>query len=135
MKALESAAVARICVVLVDSDTDTRRAVQLRLRAGPCSVRAYASGWTMLADAAATGPECIVVRDTMIDIDGFELLRRMRDRGWHGPAILVTSAPSVELNRAAARAGFAAVVDRPLVDDVMLHAVDAATRTPPGVAA
>lgn len=124
----------RVSVVLIDSDTDTRRAVQLRLRAGPFNVWAYASGLAMLADAAAA-PDCIVVRDAMIDVDGFELLRRMRGRGWQGPAILVTSMPSVELAGAAARAGFVAVIDRPLVDDLMLHAVDAATRTSPEIAA
>lgn len=123
-----SAVAARTLVVLVDSDTDNRRAVQLRLRAGRFEVRAYASGSTMLADAAAASPDCLVVRDRMATCDGFAVLSQMRCRGWHGSAILMTDAPGVDLDAAAAHAGFRAVVDRPSVDDVLLHAVEAATQ-------
>ena len=135
MKTLEAAAVARVSVVLVDSDTDTRRAVQLGLRAGAFNVRAYASGLAMLADVPAAGPDCIVVRDTMSEIGGFELLRQMRGRGWHGPAILLSSMLNPELAEAATCAGFVAVIDRPLVDNVVLNAVVAATRISPEIAA
>ena len=82
-----SAVAARTLVVLVDSDTDNRRAVQLRLRAGRFEVRAYASGPTMLADVAASSPACLVVRDRMAICDGFAVLRQMRCRGWHGSAM------------------------------------------------
>lgn len=135
MEARNSVPATRISVSLIDSDTEMRRAVQLRLRAGGFEARAYASGWAILADAATARPDCIVVRDRMIDIDGFELLRRLRIGGWLGPAIMVTATPGPELTAAAKRAGFAAVVDRPLVDDLMLHAVNRAMRAPPGIAA
>lgn len=132
MEVQGSTPAARISVALIDSDMDVRRAVQLRLRAGLFEVRAFASGWAMLAE---NGPrtDCVVVRDRMTEIDGFELLRRLRDRGWQGPAVLVTSTPSRELAATAARAGFSSVIDRPLVDDLMLHAVDAATRAIPEI--
>ena len=124
----------RLSVALIDGDMDIRRAVQLRLRAGPFDVRAYASGWSMLAEIELQ-TDCVVVRDTMTEIDGFEVLRRLRERGWRGPAILVTKTPSPGLAAAAACAGFAAVVDRPLVDDLMLNTVAAATRPAPEIAA
>lgn len=128
------AAAARALVVLVDTDTDARRAVQLRLRASLFEVRAYASGSTMLADATAGRPACLVVRDRMTECDGFAVLCQMRCRGWHGPALLITDARSFDLGAAAADAGFIAVIDRPLIDDQLLHAVEAATRTPPEIA-
>lgn len=124
----------RISVALIDTDTDVRRGVQLRLRAGHFEVRAYASGRAMLAENAPPN-DCVVTRDTMMDIDGFDLLRRLRVRGWKGPAILITATPGSELTTAAARAGFAMVIDRPLVDDLMLHAVNRVTRPMPGIAA
>ena len=123
-----------ISVALIDGDVNIRRAVQLRLRAGRFDVRAYASGWAMLAESELRA-DCVVVRDTMAEIDGFALLRHLRDRGWRGPAILLTKTPSLDLAAAAARAGFASVIDRPLVDDLMLNAVVAATRPTPGIAA
>lgn len=125
---------ARMVVVLIDSNVEVRRAVQLRLRAGRFDVRAFASGWAMLAEEGLRA-DCVVIRDTMAEIDGFALLRRLRRRGWLGPAILATEAPRLGLAAMAAGAGFAAVVDRPLVDDLMLHAVEAATRGLPEIAA
>ena len=130
----ESTQSPRMSVALIDTDIDIRRAVQLRLRAGLFDVRAYASGWAMLAEIGQR-IECVVVRDRMAEIDGFELLRRLRDRGWRGPVILVTKTPSPELAAAATRAGFAAIIDRPLVDNLMLNAVAAATRPVPVIAA
>lgn len=130
----ESTQSPRMSVALIDTDIDIRRAVQLRLRAGLFDVRAYASGWAMLAEIGQR-TECVVVRDRMAEIDGFELLRRLRDHGWRGPAILVTKTPSPELAAAATHAGFAAVIDRPLVDNLILNAVAAATRPAPELAA
>lgn len=125
---------ARLSVALIDSDMDVRRAVELRLRAGPFEVRAFASSCAMLANSGLQ-IDCVVVRDAMLEIDGFELLRRLRERGWPGPAILVTAAPSPALAAAAAHAGFATVIDRPLVDNLLLQAVDKATRATPEIAA
>lgn len=120
---------ARVSIALVDSDMDIRRAVQLRLQAGPFDVRAYASGLAMLSEMARQ-VDCMIVRAEMVEIDGFELLYRLRARGWHGPAILMTNAASPALAAKATEAGFATVIDRPLVDDRMLHAVDEAIRAP-----
>lgn len=133
MEVQDATTSARVAVALIDSDMAVRRAVQLRLQAGQFDVRAYASGWAMLAESVSR-PDCIVVRDQMFEIDGFEVLRRLRERDWQGPAILVTNTPSLALATRAGRAGFDTVVDRPLVDDLMLHAVDQAMRAAPGAA-
>jgi len=134
MELQDSTQATRASVALIDGDIHVRRAVQLRLRAGLFDVRAYASGWAMLAEIEQR-TDCVVVRDKMVEIDGFELLRHLRDRGWQGPAILITSTPSPELAATAAGVGFAAVLDRPLVDDLVLNAVAAATQRARGFAA
>lgn len=123
-----AATAAQICVVLIDSEADVRRAGQLQLRAGGFDVRAFASGNIMLANFGNLHIGCVVMRDEMIDLGGFELLRHLRERRWHGPAILLTRLVSTELAESAADAGFAALLDRPLVDDLMLQAVNAAVR-------
>lgn len=125
---------ARISVALIDSEMEVRRATELRLRAGPFDVRAFASGCAMLAKTGLP-IDCVVIRDEMPEIDGFELLRRLRGRGWLGPAILVTNIPSPALAAAAADAGFATVIDRPLIDNLLWQAVDKATRATPEIAA
>lgn len=123
----------RVAVALIDSDMEVRRGIQLRLRAALFEVRAYASGRAMLVDDELRA-DCVVTRDEMEELGGFELLRCLRDRGWQGPAILLSSTPRLNLAATAARAGFHSVVDRPLVDDFMLHAVEAATRRVPKIA-
>ncbi len=117
-------------VLLVEDDHGVRRSIQLLLRGRGLDVRAYASGAALLADPRALSAACLVADYRMPEMSGFDILRGLRDLGWRGPALLITGFHSAELVARARRAGFGHVVEKPLVDSVLVEAVERMTTQP-----
>lgn len=107
-------AAARPRILLVEDDPAVRRSLQLMLHGKGYDVRSYASGVALLADPTVTDAACFVTDYRLPDLDGFELLRAMREGGWSGPSVLVTAFNSELLSERAEAAGFSAVVEKPL---------------------
>jgi FixJ family two-component response regulator len=61
----------------------------------------------------------------MPGVSGLDLLKLLRGRAIELPAILVTTEPSGEMRNRAAQAG-AGIVEKPLTDDALLEAIQAA---------
>lgn len=110
-------------MLLVDDDAGARRSIQLLLRAKGFDVRAYATGSALLADPSSGQARCFVTDYYMDDLDGIELLSRLRGMGWNGPAVLITADPSPDLHEHARARGFAAVVEKPFRDGLLVGTV------------
>lgn len=117
-------------VLLVEDDHGVRRSLQLLLRGRGLEVRAYASGAALLADPRALSAACLVADYRMPEVNGFDVLRGLRDLGWRGQAILISGFPSADLLARAHQAGFSDMVEKPLVDSVLFEAVERLTRKP-----
>jgi FixJ family two-component response regulator len=78
-----------IGVSLVDGDPSVRRARQLMLRAERYEVRSYATCAALLADPRSRDYPCIILDLEMEEVDGMDLLRKMRASGWRGRALLL----------------------------------------------
>lgn len=113
----------RIWISLVDDDILVRRSLQLLLRSAGYEVRAYAKAEALLADVKLRMSACLITDRQMPGMDGFLLLRHLRERGWDKPAILITSSKESDLALRAARAGFHAVLVKPLLDQSIVQAV------------
>ena len=103
----------RTRLLLVEDDAGVRRSLQLLLRARGFDVRAYAEGTALLADPLADSAGCFVADYSMADLDGLEVLSRLRSRGWSGPAVLITAFPTEELKERALASGFDEVLEKP----------------------
>lgn len=110
-------------LVLVEDDAGVRRSLQLLLRAWGFDVRAYAAGAALLADPAARDACCFIADYKLADIDGIELLCRLRDSGWSGPAVLITAFPSADLAERALAHGFSQVIEKPFREHALGDAV------------
>lgn len=110
-------------ILLVDDDAGVRRSLHLLLHARGFDVRAYAGGATLLADPTAEHAACFVADYLMPDLDGLDVLRSLRARGWSGPAILITAYHSPDLAERASAAGFDAVVEKPLREHALADMV------------
>src|SRR3546814_2570377 len=73
--------------------TDTLFPYPTRFR----SVRAYAAGAALLADPAACDACCFIADYRLDETDGIEVFCHLRERGWSGPAVLITAFPSADL--------------------------------------
>lgn len=114
---------ARPKILLLEDDSGVRRSLQLLLQARGYDVRAHASAHTLLADKNVDDAVCLVADYRMEDIDGIEVLARLRARNWTSPAILITAYPSEDLRERAARAGYTVVLDKPLRQHALVEAV------------
>ena len=114
----------RARLLLVEDDSGVRRSLQLLLHGRGFEVRAYASGLALLADPTALGAVCLVADYRMPEIDGLLILKRLRDLGWRGQALLITAFPSARLIDQALAAGYVRVIEKPLVEAALVEAVE-----------
>jgi FixJ family two-component response regulator len=110
-------------ILLVEDDPAVRRSLQFLLLARGFDVRAHASGATLLADPLIDKAVCFVADYRMDDLDGIEVLARLRARAWDRPAILITAYPSQDLIERATKAGFDAVIDKPFREHMLADTV------------
>ena len=115
-------------VLLVEDDHGVRRSLQLLLRGRGLDVRAYASGAALLADPRALSAACLVADYRMPEVNGFDVLQGLRDLGWMGQALLITGFHAADFVSRAHQAGFTEVVEKPLVDGVLIEAVERIAR-------
>ncbi|WBO24288.1 response regulator transcription factor [Sphingomonas abietis] len=118
----------RTKLLLVEDDAGVRRSLQLLLRGRGYDVRAYATGRQMLADPRSIEAACLITDYRMDEMDGLDVLRGLRDQGWHQPAILITAHHAADLVRAAREAGFDTILEKPLQDHVLVENVARTTR-------
>jgi FixJ family two-component response regulator len=115
-------------ILLVEDDPAVRRSMQLLLQAQGFDVRAYANGITLLADETNDDAKCFVADYRMDDLNGIAVLTRLRERGWSGPAVLITAYATNDLSGAAIAAGFDVVLEKPLRKHALVEAVMRLTR-------
>ena len=111
---------------LIDDDEDVRRALAFLLGTAGLAVKVYESPRSFLAtfkDAAQT----IVLSDVrMPEIDGLELLRRLREKGGTCPVIIMTGHADVAMAVEAMKLGAVDFIEKPFPDEIVLSAIERA---------
>ena len=111
----------RPAVLLVDDDPAVTHAVQFSFDLEGLDVRSFSDAAGLLgADLPAQG--CLVLDYHLPDMDGLELLERLRADGVRLPAVLMTTNPRMILKARAAAAGVP-IIEKPLLTDALLTAV------------
>lgn len=110
-------------VLVIDDDEAVRHSLQFALECEGLDVRLYQSAADLLSDVAVPRTGCLVVDYWMPDMDGFQLVGRLRERSIGLPAILITGRPSDDLQQRAETAGFRCVIEKPFEDDLLLDGV------------
>lgn len=113
----------RAKVLIAEDDPAVRRSLQLLLQGNGFDVRSYGTGGAILADLSSRDADCFVSDYRMPDMDGLSLMRRLREEGWGGPAILITAYNSDDLRKRACEAGYNVVLEKPLMDHVLTSVV------------
>jgi FixJ family two-component response regulator len=113
-------------VIVVDDDQAVRRSLQLLLRGHGYRVKAYADAGAVANDPDAAEAALLVTDYRLSNEDGFDVLRGMRERGWHGSALLITGYNTPALTTDASAAGFESVLDKPIRPNLLLGAARAA---------
>ncbi|WP_027132684.1 response regulator transcription factor [Geminicoccus roseus] len=110
-------------VIIVDDDDAVRSSLKFVLELEGLDVQAYQGGREVLADAAALPADCLVVDYFMPAMTGIELIDELHRRLVHIPAILITARADADMRGQAARAGFHAVLEKPLSDEALIDTI------------
>ncbi len=110
-------------VVLVDDDLPVLGSLQFLLNAEGFDVDVFDSGATLLLQPALPEKGCFVIDYHMPEMNGLELLGRLRDRRSILPAILITGDPDRSIERKAAHAGVLLVLRKPHLSDGLVMGI------------
>ncbi|KRB81180.1 hypothetical protein ASE00_14320 [Sphingomonas sp. Root710] len=108
-------------LLLIEDDAGVRRSLQLLLHGERFEVHAFSSAGPALAEMAFWQPTHAVIDYCLPDGDGVEALRALRANGWNGTAILITAFDTRDVRKAAADAGFSAVLSKPFADSRLVE--------------
>jgi two-component system response regulator FixJ len=110
-------------VHVIDDDEAVRDSLAFLLRSAKLEVCAYDSATAFLDALPHAGAGCVVTDVRMPDLNGIDLLRRLRDRGIMMPVIVMTGHGDVPLAVEAMKIGAADFFEKPFDDDALIAAV------------
>jgi two-component system response regulator FixJ len=112
-------------VHVIDDDADARDSLEFLLSAADVDVIAYESAAAFLA-VAGEAEGCVVTDLRMPEIDGMELVRRLREMKVRLPIIVITGHGDVPLAVEAMKAGVRDFIEKPFNDETILRAIQGA---------
>lgn len=113
-------------VHLIDDDEAVRDSLSFLLTTAGMASRTYESAVTFLDQLAGAAPGCVVTDIRMPDMNGLELVRRLKERGASHPIIVITGHGDVPLAVEAMKAGVVDFLEKPFDDEALLGAIRAA---------
>ncbi|HEX2726983.1 MAG TPA: response regulator FixJ [Beijerinckiaceae bacterium] len=113
-------------VHVVDDDVDVRHSLSFLLATAGLPVRLHESASAFLSAVKEPPSGCILTDVRMPGIDGIELLRRLRARGFSVPVIVMTGHADVPLAVEAMKQGAADFIEKPFDDDLLVAAIRSA---------
>ncbi len=114
--------VANRLVLVVDDDPAVRNSLKFSLELEGFIVRDYSSANELLREAEIADAGCLVIDYHLPEMNGLEMLNRLRERHVAVPAILITSHPSAFVRRRAAEAGVP-IIEKPLLGDTLVEGI------------
>ncbi|WP_309643508.1 response regulator FixJ [Phenylobacterium sp.] len=113
-------------VHLIDDDEAVRDSLAFLLTTAGLASRTYDSAVAFLDELASASPGCVVTDIRMPDMNGLELVRRLKDRGAPHPIIVITGHGDVPLAVEAMKAGVVDFLEKPFDDEALLGSIRSA---------
>jgi two-component system response regulator FixJ len=113
-------------VHVIDDDEAVRQSVEFLLRTSGIAARTYGSASTFLAALPKVEFGCVITDVRMPDISGIDLLRRLGERGFNIPVIVITGHGDIALAVEAMKAGAVDFLEKPFDDELLLRSVRSA---------
>jgi CheY-like chemotaxis protein/anti-sigma regulatory factor (Ser/Thr protein kinase) len=116
----------RVRVLIVDDDADTRELMAVVLGRHGATVGQAASAVEALEKLACIGADVLLIDLAMPDVDGYTLIRRIRESGGETagiPAIAVTAYAREEDRRQVLASGFQFHIAKPVESSTLVNAI------------
>ena len=111
---------------IVDDEESVRASLAFLLEIAGFTTRTYAAATALLSRADLLEEGCVVTDLRMPEIDGVELLRRLRATGATIPAIVVTGHADVQMAVDAIRQGAYDFIEKPFSDKTIIDSIQRA---------
>ena len=118
-------AVVRVC--LVEDDASVRSSIGFALEVDGHQVDLFPTAEAVLASGCGEHWDCVVIDYHLPDMDGIQLLARLRAAGVTANAIFITSNPTKSLVAQISKVG-AFLVEKPLLRNALSEAIVATVR-------
>ena len=113
-------------VHVIDDDDAARDSLEFLLRSAKFEVRTYDSAKGFLDTASGLRSGCVITDVRMPEINGIDLLRKVREMELCLPVIVITGHGDVPLAVEAMRIGAIDFLEKPYDDDILLASVRSA---------
>lgn len=110
-------------VHVIDDDPSVRESLEFLLDCSGIQARTHESAAAFLDDALPLGPGCIITDVRMPQINGMDLLGRLRAMNVTTPVIVITGHADVPMAIQALHAGVSDFIEKPFSDEAILVAV------------
>jgi len=114
---------AKPTVYVVDDDAAVLGSLQFLLETDGFAVRTFRNATALLNASGAQGADCYVIDYKMPDINGIDLVGRLREHNVAAPVILITGYPDDNISTRAAAAGVEHVMLKPLLGDGLVKEI------------
>lgn len=108
-------------IAVVDDSPAVRQSLRLLLGARGFSVDTFNGADELLVDVKPGDFDCFVIDLKLDGMDGFALLSALREKGIDTPAIMISGWELPTLEASAHRAGFIALVRKPMMDTSLVR--------------
>jgi two-component system response regulator FixJ len=113
-------------VHVIDDDASARQSLEFLADCAGYGVRTYESALVFLEAVPSMEHGCIVTDVRMPEMNGVELIRRLKQLHVADPVIVVTGHADVPMAIEAMKEGVADFIEKPFSDDVILDAIRSA---------
>jgi len=110
-------------IYVVDDDAGVLGSLRFLLETDGFEVKTFRSGMALLNAAGPDGIDCLVIDYKMPDINGIDLVGRLREHNVAAPVILITGYPDANIFARAAAAGVEHVMLKPLLGDGLVNEI------------
>jgi len=110
-------------VHIVDDEEAVRNSLAFLLQISGFAVRVHETATDFLKLAPTISNGCLITDLRMPDMDGVELLRRLRAAGAMLPAIVITGHGDVQMAVEAMKNGALDFIEKPFADDVLIESI------------
>ncbi|MFI5013344.1 MAG: response regulator transcription factor [Hyphomicrobiales bacterium] len=107
-------------ILIVDDDAAVLNSLSFMLEAEGFEVRAFGDIGELIAAESMPKVDCLILDYRMPVMNGFDVLQWLREQKVTAPAILITGHPDRTLRSRARAAGFARVVEKPLLENELV---------------
>ena len=113
-------------LAVVDDDEDVRAALTRLIGSAGFAVESFASGGAFLRSVEDHKPACVVLDLHMPEISGFDVQRSLGTSHAAVPVVVITGHDTLQSRARAAQLGAKAYLCKPVNDEALLAAIDAA---------